>query len=285
MKLSVVTVTYKSNIEELDLFIKSFFKYNDIGNSASLIIVDNSPLDYRAVQNLVDSQYKNMVSYIANPTNPGFGASNNIGFKYLPSDYVLFINNDVEFLEPVFLKIIYEFEQNPSIGCVGIHQKGGAPSFFNKMTAPKHVQMCTFDDKVHFISGAFMFFSSDVFKQIGMFDEKLFMYLEEFDLSERLIQNGYCTKFLEELSFLHKVGNRRVVNKKLWIIGTHSFCHICRKYNLNPFSYISDSKRTFAKFFFYNIFVLHWKEACKVWKVYYIRKKIIQKEFEIKKKQ
>lgn len=133
MKLSVVTVTYKSNIEELDLFIKSFFKYNDIGNSASLIIVDNSPLDYRAVQNLVDSQYKNMVSYIANPTNPGFGASNNIGFKYLPSDYVLFINNDVEFLEPVFLKIIYEFEQNPSIGCVGVHQKGGAPSFFNKI--------------------------------------------------------------------------------------------------------------------------------------------------------
>ena len=43
MKLLVVTVTYKADTLELDLFIKSFFKFNDIGNCARLVVVDNSP--------------------------------------------------------------------------------------------------------------------------------------------------------------------------------------------------------------------------------------------------
>ena len=48
-KLVIVSVTYKSNIIELKEFVNSFFKYNDLGNEAKLIIVDNSPADYRDI--------------------------------------------------------------------------------------------------------------------------------------------------------------------------------------------------------------------------------------------
>lgn len=79
MKLSIVTVTYKSDVKELDLFIQSFFKYNDLGEDAKLVIVDNSPSDYANVHDLIQQSYNDIVCYISNPSNPGFGASNNVG--------------------------------------------------------------------------------------------------------------------------------------------------------------------------------------------------------------
>lgn len=230
-KLLVVTVTYKSNLEELELFVNSFKKYNDIGDSAKLIVVDNSPKDFCDVHLLLN-KYPD-VDYLSNPTNPGFGASNNKGFEAYDSEFVLFINNDVEFISPVFSKIIRIFSGEPNLGCVGIHQVGGSPSFFRKMNAPGNQQMKMFDDKFHFISGAFMFFRSEIFEKIGKFDENIFMYYEEFDLSCRLLENGYYTRYLPDLDFWHKVGNRRKINVITSKIGIPPFFYVCSKYNLN----------------------------------------------------
>lgn len=166
-KLLVITVTYNPNIEELRLFINSYHKYNDLYDKAKLIIVDNSP-EYSWNKEEFIKEY-NEVDFISNPSNPGFGASNNIGFKQYDSDYALFINNDVELIEPVFKKIISTFEEDPQIGCIGIHQYGGAPSFFTKFNAPPHTTSKIFIDQYHFISGAFMFFKSDVFKKMRIF--------------------------------------------------------------------------------------------------------------------
>lgn len=257
LKLIVVTVTYLSPKNELRLFIDSFDKYNDLDGQAKLIIVDNSPHTYREIENLV-KRY-NHIDYLPNPSNPGFGASNNMGFKQYDSDYILFINNDVEFIEPVFKKIISVHEEDSKIGCIGIHQYGGAPSFFIKFNAPPHTTMVKFIDQYHFISGAFMFFKSDVFKKCGCFDEKLFMYLEEFDISNRLIQNGYHTVYCAQYSFLHKVGNRRIVNRKTWISLTNSYCYICSKYGINPKKYFS-SQRLY-KLLIYHLLHLNFKQV------------------------
>ncbi len=278
MKLSVVTVTYKTETKELDSFIKSFVKYNDLKSEANLIIVDNSPSEYQEIRKLVFNFYKDTVIYIQNPSNPGFGASNNRGFLYQDADYVLFINNDVEFTEPVFQKIIREMETDNSIGCIGIHQTGGAPSFFVKMTAPKGCQMKKFDERFHFISGAFMFFRSDVFKRIGMFDENIFMYLEEFDVSERILCAGYKTIYYDCLSFWHKVKNRKIQNEYLWKIGTESFCYVCKKYKLNPYSLTLGNKRLILLVFY---FILHFKikESLKILRIIRMRKNIIERNF------
>lgn len=117
----------------------------------------------------------------------------------------------------------------------------------------------TFIDQYHFISGAFMFFKSDVFKECGYFDEKIFMYLEEFDISNRLIYNGYHTIYCAQYSFLHKVGNRRKINKKAWISFTNSYCYICSKYGINQKKYFS-SKRLY-KLLIYHLLHLNFKQT------------------------
>ena len=111
-KLVIITVTYNPNVKELNLFINSYYKYNDLGDNAKLIIVDNSPTDSWGRTEF--AQRYNDIEFISNPSNPGFGASNNIGFKKYLSEYTLFINNDVEFLEPLFKLLIKEFEKDIS---------------------------------------------------------------------------------------------------------------------------------------------------------------------------
>lgn len=276
--LSVVTVTYKPNTEELALFIDSFHKYNDLGEEAHLIIVDNSPSDSWNIQDF-SKKYPN-VDFIPNPSNPGFGASNNLGFERYACDYVLFINNDVEFLESVFKPLISILDKDPKIGCIGIHQEGGAPSYFSKMTAPKHVKMEVFDEKVHFISGAFMFFRSCSFVKIGKFDPKLFMYFEEFDLSERLIANGLKTTFIDKYKFLHKAGHRTEQNEFAAMKGAESFCYICKKYNIDYRDKNKAYIRRMQKFLIYNLITFNIKEVLKLRRIIAYRLSTINKNFK-----
>ena len=81
------------------------------------------------------------------------------------------------------------------------------------MTAPEGAKVDEFNQETHFISGAFMLFRSDLFVEIGMFDPNLFMYFEEFDLSERLLLKGYKTVFLDKYHFLHKAVHRTKQNE------------------------------------------------------------------------
>lgn len=262
-KLTVVTVTYKPDVGELRLFFESYRRFNDLGDDSKLIVVDNSPSGAWDIDSM-EAEFAE-VDFVRNPSNPGFGASNNRGYDQYESDYVLFINNDVELLEPLFKALIGEFDKDDRIGCIGIHQDGGAPSFFPKMTAPKGTKVDIFDDRVHFISGAFMLFRSDIFKEIGMFDENMFMYFEEFDLSERLIAKGYKTVFLPEYKFLHKAGGRGTGNEFASMKGTQTLHYICRKYHLR---YDLAMSKGFlfrqCKLIVYNILTLHFKEVPKL---------------------
>lgn len=279
VKLLIVTVTYKSNVNEFSQFVDSFERNNDIGENAKMVVVDNSPTEFRLIENIIKQRYQ-QVQYIENSSNPGFGASNNIGFEKFDSDFVLFINNDVEFTEPVFKKILSVFDADKSVGCVGIHQIGGAPSYFRKFTVGKEVDDSVFNDNYHHISGAFMFFKSSVFKEIGMFDNNLFMYLEEFDLSSRLHMHKYKTRYLPDLTFWHKVGDRNKLsfNERLWKIGADSHFYICKKYFLPPTTGFYGVNLMLLKFMMFFFIKLKFKDSVAAFKtlVYRINK---MKEF------
>lgn len=278
-KLTVVTVTYRRNQGELRLFINSFKRFNDLESQARLIIVDNSPDDYRDVEKLI-REY-NDIDYIYNPSNPGFGASNNIGFNKYVSDYVLFVNNDVEFTEVLFTNLINYFADKPKLGCIGIHQTGGAASYYANILAPSRCDMTVFNDKFHFISGAFMFFKSNVFNEIGRFDPNIFMYGEEFDISLRLREKGYYTEFLPNYSFWHKVGNRsKNFSAKRFNESTKSYCYILKKYNIS--SEIAYRKvRCLQVRFIYNLFLFRFNNCKHILQAISETKNIINENFRL----
>lgn len=273
-KLLVVTVTYKPDILELCAFVDSFIKYNDLGQQAKLIIVDNSPKGFWDIS-VFAIKYPT-ITLIKNPENQGFGASNNKGFEIFKSEYVLFMNNDAEFVEPVFREILSVFADNPNLGCVGIHQEGGAPSFFarsesllGKKELKKRMRLNQFDPVNFFLSGAFLMLPSSVFIEVGKFDPLFFMYCEESDLINRLVSKQYEIRYLPELSFLHKVKNRK--RKDEYLCGevlSRSYCYYLQKYHYGNYKYLFFSRyKTYYKLICYFVLLFDLREVMKLLRI------------------
>jgi GT2 family glycosyltransferase len=237
--LSIVIVTYKADEYIYDC-LNSIIKYNDIGMQLKIVVVDNSPTECSIVEKC-SILYSNVL-FIANPANTGFGAANNIGAKAVDSDYILFFNNDTELIEPVFRKIIAQFIQNQKLGCLSIRQEGGGPSYFQRSPTEltkKEIRRIKkkrgYDSRIHFLSGAFLFFSRVAFEKCGRFDENFFMYFEEQDILNRLYQCGYESYYDNDSCFLHKLGGRKSLNEKIIYAGNESLYYYLIKYNFsNP---------------------------------------------------
>lgn len=241
-KLAVVTVTYNPQHQMLRQCLDSIFRYNDIGNALQIIVVDNSP-EENSIVSLFQELYPS-VFFISNPQNNGFGAANNLGAKFSSSEYILFFNNDTELIEPVFYNLIEYLDRNEDVGCLGISQYGGQPSFFKRKEVrisyfkKKYcIRKEIFDENIFYISGAFMLFRYNIFERCGKFDENIFMYNEEADILNRIQSLGYNVSFLGKYHFLHKAGDRSVFSEFAYTQDARSTTYYINKYSLNAISY------------------------------------------------
>lgn len=245
IKLSVIIVSY-INIKFISDCIESIFKYNDVGDAVEVIVVDNSPDN--KLYNYVKNQFTE-VKVIKNINN-GFGAGNNVGVKYSKGEYLLFLNPDTILVESVFKFAIKKFENDAKLAIFGLalikEDLSPSYSFFvmDKIGTMANLinKICKkfnlFLPKHMFINGADMFIRKDIFLQAGQFDENIFMYEEESDLTHRVysLNNKYKIKFFKNKKIIHLEGgsspgiegqcnsiNRLLVTEKYY----------CKKYNIN----------------------------------------------------
>ncbi|MCD7932675.1 MAG: hypothetical protein LUH15_15715 [Tannerellaceae bacterium] len=70
---------------------------------------------------------------------------------------------------------------------------------------------------VPYLSGCFMFLRTSVIKEIGLFDEHIFMYCEDTDLNRRIYQK-YKTIYYPDVSIVHNFekGSHKNI-RLLWI--------------------------------------------------------------------
>ena len=208
-------VIYKNDRKQLLDAIDSFLN-TDL--RIKLVLIDNSPTN-----NLADIKIDIRVEYIHNPSNPGYGTSHNIGInKYSDvSMYHLILNPDIYYSKGVIEDIISFMEKDKSIGLVMpkvLYPNGEIqylakllPSpfvFFARRFLPFSGIKKRISDKfelrfsnynhimeVPYLSGCFMVFSNEALKTLNGFDEKIFMHMEDLDISRRCCEAGYKTLF------------------------------------------------------------------------------------------
>lgn len=214
LKISVVIVAYK-NFEVLLRCMNSIDKYNDIGGDLELIIVDNSPKDERVENEIKRSNFKGYRYIKAN--NDGFGAGNNIGESVASGEIVAFLNPDIILIEPIFKKVIHRFETNENLALLGgkllYEDLSDGFSFYydykSSFVSKQMIKVCNkanhFNPKSMYISGANLFFRKSVFEKIGKFDENIFMYFEEPDLTRRIKQTfpNMTVEFDKNIRMIH----------------------------------------------------------------------------------
>jgi GT2 family glycosyltransferase len=186
-----------------------------------VILVDNGSID-GSIEYLMKKFPKN--HYILSKKNLGFSGGNNLGIKYALDEgfeYVYLLNNDTE-VDPLFLnEIVLELEKDKNIGVAGstvfyykpsdiIWYAGGHanwisgdmvdPRIGNKLDLNKHST-----EDVDEVAGAGMIIRSKALKEVGLLDERFFIYFEETDLCQRIIKKGYRVIWAPKSKVWHKV--------------------------------------------------------------------------------
>lgn len=220
------------------------------GKSIEIIVVDNAS---RAEDcNKLEAVLVEFpdVKCIWSKTNLGFSAGNMFGFQHARGRYLMFVNSDVVWIEPILDRAIAFLQDTPDAGLCGFqildeHRKESI-SFrvfegfrykilgkkFLRWTQPERPYIgkrFTAPAEVDFVIGSCLLFDAKAFKQINGFDQNLFLYYEETDVCQRLAKRGYTTWFLPELRYIHLEGKSSGANPLLKIEHLISFFYVTAK--------------------------------------------------------
>jgi len=126
--------------------------------------------------------------------NIGFGAGQNLNIAKGRSELVLVINPDLE-LEPnaITSAVNFALKDNSKVACWEFRQK---PYEHPKLYSP-------FDLTTSWSSSACILFRRAAFEEVGGYDDNIFMYCEDVDLSWRLRAYGYTLRYLPKAVCWH----------------------------------------------------------------------------------
>jgi GT2 family glycosyltransferase len=260
-KITASIVVYKNDLRLLQRAVQSFL---DSTQESTLYMIDNSPTDeYRTHFNDL------RIQYVFNNKNIGFGAGHNIALKDAlrkKSTYHIILNPDVYFEESVIEKLYNFMESDGRVGLIMpkvLYPDGTLQPLCKLLPSPltlftrrflkfntnwtnrlNHWYEMHFSgyDKVMdvpFLSGCFMFLRLEALEKVGMFDEAIFLYTEDADLSRRIHQH-YRTVFFPEATIYHF--NERGSYKNILILLYHISSAITY---FNKWGWFNDEERKF----------------------------------------
>jgi GT2 family glycosyltransferase len=168
-------------------------------------------------------QYSFPVNNIENQQPKGFGENHNAAFMAPPDEsareFFVVINPDVRIQEDVFTPLAEQLNRQTSIGVMAPLVRNNdfeiedsirvVPSpwiIFKKLFNIREQHPVTNLEKSfspQWIAGMFMFFPESVFKKIGGFDERFFLYYEDVNICSRLWLEGFQVMVNPALSIIH----------------------------------------------------------------------------------
>ena len=239
--LSIIIVTYKENLDILKACFDSVA--SSTGVTYELIVVDNG--QNSATQGLLKS-YPG-ARYIRNPDNLGFAAAVNIGMRQRKGRHVLLLNPDTSFAPDVLQRMVRHLDEDTNVGIASsvIRYPNGdlqesirrfptlkdqllillkVPHFLRTRAVDRYM-MKDIDplktQDVNSIMGAFMFIREAVLQQIGLFDERYFIWFEEVDYCKMAHDAGWKIRHYGDVVITHHKGHMfsklATIRKQQWI--------------------------------------------------------------------
>lgn len=187
------------------------------------------------------------VKLIRNDRNRGFAAACNQGAAGSTADYLLFLNPDMSLFEDTLRDAVgfLESEAGARTGIAGVrledehgaftHSAARFPSLRVQLAeasglaylfpervhaGPMRESECLVDREVEHVAGAFFLIRGELFRSLGGFDERFFVYAEECDLALRARQAGWPSRYLAGVRARHLGGRstRQVKSERLFFL-------------------------------------------------------------------
>jgi GT2 family glycosyltransferase len=259
--INVSIVLYHNKQEQIKRIIRSLFLCKNL--NIKLYLIDNSRND--TLKELVNID-NHRIEYIFNNKNLGYGKAHNIAIKKSIENGILYhlvLNPDVYFNDNILDELYIYMEKHKDVGNIiplvkypnediqylckllpsplDLIFRRFIPfkTLKNKKNDKYELKFTGYDKimNVPSLSGCFMFLRSDVLKEIGLFDESFFMYLEDVDLNRR-IHEKYKTIFYPKVQIYHEYAKDSYKKKKLLIYHIKSAINY-----FNKWGWIFDKKR------------------------------------------
>lgn len=253
MDVSASLVTFKNSPEQLKKLLESV---NNSTIPVQLIIYDNSPTTELAAL-FTKHQYHHTGE------NIGFGAAHNLAIQKIDSDIHIILNPDIEFEPDTITRLIDPMLNDQTvIACsplirypnqklqrlnkllpspINLFARRFLPILGDQLDFEYEMQWFNYDVQLEIpnATGCFLAVRTDVLQKENGFDERFFMYLEDTDLSRRLLKHGKIL-FVPSARVIHGFEKASYKNKKLLLIHTLSAI----KY-FNKWGWLFDSGRKY----------------------------------------
>lgn len=188
------------------------------------IVIDNNSAD--GIEHMLAEEFPHIV-FLQTGANLGYTGGNNAGIRHAinaGADYVLILNPDTVVANPNFIgEMVAHLETKPRIGIAGpkvffreIGQVQNtvlfAPGLWRNLTNwfayrwnPDSFQLSGNKEvEAEVLNGVCLLIRTECLKQIGLFDELIFMYIEDADLDYRARQAGWNVRYLPIESIVHR---------------------------------------------------------------------------------
>jgi len=216
-------VTFHTDSDELVRLVTSLQK---TPLRVGVTVVDNSPTDI-----LRAPAVQAGATYVHTGSNLGYGRAHNLALRRTLNlaPYQVVVNPDIV-LNQDTLQHLYDFmQQNPGVGQVMpsiLNPDGSEQRLTKRLPLPTDLFLRRFlggfarklasqrsaryemrdidlsrPHDVPCLSGCFMFLRSSVLKEIGLFDERFFMYMEDVDLCRRIGSRSRTVYFPDTFLF------------------------------------------------------------------------------------
>lgn len=223
----VSIVTYHTDVEEMRMCLASL----DCADVDLIFVIDNS--DEKQMGELCAEFVK--VRYVPSD-NIGFGAAHNIAIRHaldIGADYHLVLNSDVRFAPEILHRLIGYMSEHVDVGVLQprVVYPDGVPQptarllptpfdVFGRRFLPKWIMrkrnarytldgisdVC--DKNVPYLQGSFMLLRCSSLREVGLFDERFFMYPEDIDLCRRMWDVARVVRHpAEMIVHSHKAGS------------------------------------------------------------------------------
>jgi GT2 family glycosyltransferase len=221
--LTISVVLYKPKME---IFAEMLASVQRCRLNYKLYLIDNSPVD-EISSSITDPR----VEYILTGENIGFGKAHNIALRKAVKEapFHVVLNPDVSFPEGTLEMLLQYMERSPDVGLVMpkvLNMEHEVQYLCKRLPSPMELFFRRFipanftwirkrlesyemremnydaEFEAPYLSGCFMFLRTEAVSQIGFFDERYFMYMEDIDLSRRIFSK-YRNVYYPEVRIYH----------------------------------------------------------------------------------
>lgn len=158
------------------------------------------------------------IKLIINKESQGFGANHNQAFSHVTTYAFAVLNPDLRIASDVFSAMLQTLEDDRDVGLVApqvLSPSGEVEDSVRGNLTPISLIARAMSKRAGFaadktpsnqffwLAGMAMVFRSEAYQQVKGFDERFFLYCEDYDICVRLRLAGWQLRFLDEFNVVH----------------------------------------------------------------------------------